>query len=292
MTASTSSLRTASTKGITVEQVSAWVSERPPQQACIPDMRAPALKKIYTKNNETARYTYTDATGHPLFYVVRFEPKALEPKILAPKTFGSEGSTANKPTKMTLPLSYGSQIGAPAEWRFKKYIAPSGAKTPLYNLKELNDRPQAPILIVEGEKTADAAKQIFPEMVVTTWHGGASAVHHSDWTSLKDRKVILWPDNDIAGKSAAQQIQSRCKYAGVKDSMIIELTFEGDQPTLPPKWDLADALPNGLTLEDIKTKVTTTISTLRANLSLNLSGKAPTSTPTTKTMDWDVELGD
>jgi hypothetical protein len=84
---------------------------------------------------------------------------------------------------MTLPLSYGSEVGtdSPATWRFKKYRAPDGSKTPLYNIQELNERPHVPILVVEDEKAAEAVKAIFPEMVVTTWQGGSSAVHLSDW---------------------------------------------------------------------------------------------------------------
>lgn len=194
---------------------------------------------------------------------------------------------------MTLPLSYGSEIGAPAEWRYKKYSAPHGAKTPLYNLNELNERPHVPILVVEGEKAAEAAKAIFPEMVVTTWQGGASAVHLSDWTTLRDREIIIWPDNDLAGKKAAQQVQSRCEYAGEKTVTIIDLEFDGDKPALPPKWDLADALPHGLTVDDIRMKVTTALNALSSKVSRGLGLNTPATTSTnTKTSSFDFELGD
>jgi ATP-dependent exoDNAse (exonuclease V) alpha subunit len=284
-TATPNPIRTASTDAISIELRSSWISHTPPLDNARPDMTTLALKKVYTKNNETVRYTYTDTTGHPLFYVVRFEPKTFKAKTV-------ESKTSIPSSKMTLPLSYGSEIGAPAEWRYKKYISPNGTKTPLYNLKELSDRPQAPILVVEGEKAADAAKALFPELVVTTWQGGSSAVHLSDWTPLQDREVIIWPDNDPAGQKAAEQIQSRCEYAGSKEVTVIDLVFEGDKPSLPPKWNLADALPQGLTLEDVQTKVTTALTGLRAKVNLGLNVKTPTSPSTTQTMDWDFELGD
>ena len=284
-TMNTTVIRTPHPDSISVEHLALWSNQSPPLDKTIPDMASPALKKMYWKYNETAHYTYTDATGHPLFYVVRFEPKALE----------SLNPRPDKQFKMTLPLSYGSEIGdtAPPEWRFKKYIAPNGTKTPLYNLQELHERPQVPILVVEGEKAADAAKQMFPEMVVTTWQGGASAVHLSDWTSLRDREIIIWPDNDSAGLKAAEQIQSRCIYAGAKDAGIVTLEFDSGQPALPPKWDLADAVPQGITVDDIRQKVATTLSTLRSKMSRGLGwSKTPSTSPSTKTSSWDFELGD
>ena len=48
------------------------------------------------------------------------------------------------------------------EW---KWTAPP-APRPLYNLGSLSQRPDAPVLIVEGEKTADAAAKLFPHAVV------------------------------------------------------------------------------------------------------------------------------
>jgi hypothetical protein len=46
---------------------------------------------------------------------------------------------------------------------------------PLYNLSHLIARPDAPVVIVEGEKTADAAAKLFPHAVCITWAGGCKA---------------------------------------------------------------------------------------------------------------------
>ena len=52
----------------------------------------------------------------------------------------------------------------------KKWVSKFPTPRPLYNLSELALRPDSPVLIVEGEKTADAAK-LFPDYVVVTSSG-------------------------------------------------------------------------------------------------------------------------
>ena len=61
---------------------------------------------------------------------------------------------------------------------------------PLYNLTGLWERLDAPVLVVEGEKTSDAAGEIFASHVSTTSMFGAKSPHLSDWTPLKDREVV------------------------------------------------------------------------------------------------------
>jgi Ti-type conjugative transfer relaxase TraA len=200
-------------------------------ESLIPDSKAPApkfgegcLTKLAAYNKETARFTYTNEKGDLLFYVIRLE---------------------NEKGKMTLPLSFGKDIDEP-KWALKKFK--DEAKTPLYNLKELCEHPEKPVLIVEGEKTAEAAKHIFPDMVVTTWNGGAGAPHLSDWSPLKDREAIIWPDNDKVGFKAARAVESLCHDAGVK-------TIQTVQPeNCPEKWDLADKLPSGITKDLVREK--------------------------------------
>ena len=49
------------------------------------------------------------------------------------------------------------------------------------------------MLVVEGEKAADAAKAIFPDMVAVTSQGGSAASNKSDWSSMRGRNVTVWP---------------------------------------------------------------------------------------------------
>lgn len=236
---------------IAPETLSRWISLIPPLDAVSPPTTSPELRKVYRRHKETARYTYTNAEGHPLCYVVRFEPKEVS----------RDGAS-----KMTLPLSYGKDAGegSSPKWRYTKYRAASGEKTPLYNLKALNAQVDAPILIVEGEKTAEAAQILFPEMVVMTWQGGVGAVHHSDWTVLKNRSVVIWADHDTAGIRAAETAKEVCLQAGASQGGCVSLEFE--RGVLPQKWDLADALPEGITLDDIRGKVTDVMASFNIHL--------------------------
>ena len=45
--------------------------------------------------------------------------------------------------------------------------------------------------MVEGEKTADRAGEIFPELVVVTSMHGAKQAMHTDWIPLKGRHVTM-----------------------------------------------------------------------------------------------------
>jgi DNA primase len=125
----------------------------------------------------------------------------------------------------------------------------------LYNLKELVDHPTQPVLIVEGEKTVEAAQQIFPEMVVTSWHGGAGNVSSCNIDVLKHRNVALWPDNDAIGQKARETLAQRCKEIGANSIQMVGLEFGKDHPKLPEKWGLADPLPHRITLDRVRQKL-------------------------------------
>ncbi len=75
---------------------------------------------------------------------------------------------------------------------------------PLYNLDQIAARPADPVLVVEGEKAADAAQTLCPEYVCTTWAGGAQSVKRAELLPLVDRDVTIWPDNDSEGLKAAR----------------------------------------------------------------------------------------
>jgi putative DNA primase/helicase len=106
---------------------------------------------------------------------------------------------------------------------------------PLYNLKGLRDHKDAPVLIVEGEKSQEAAAAALPEYVCMTWAHGTSSVQKSDWSPLhKRREIIIWPDADEPGLKAARQIQRRLPQARI-------LRVEGR----PQGWDVADLVAEG-----------------------------------------------
>ena len=62
------------------------------------------------------------------------------------------------------------------------------------------------MVVVEGEKTAEAAKLLAPDCVVVTWEGGARNVQTTDWSPLAERDVVVVPDADDEGRKAAQEV--------------------------------------------------------------------------------------
>lgn len=81
-------------------------------------------------------------------------------------------------------------------WTDGKGLRTTGAPSVLYGLDQVVSQPDKPILIVEGCKTAQAAGQI-PGFVVVTWPGGTKRADRPDWSPLKDRRVFIYPDDDL-----------------------------------------------------------------------------------------------
>lgn len=135
----------------------------------------------------------------------------------------------------------------PIVWDGKKFITSGfGSGRPLYNSDMIASAPNAPVLIVEGEKAADAAPQYLPEgWVVSTWQGGANAVDQSSWAVLEGHSVVVWPDNDGAGAQAAIEIQNILARHAVPVSIV------GLSPAFPDAWDLGDELPAKVKPENI-----------------------------------------
>lgn len=109
---------------------------------------------------------------------------------------------------------------------------------PLYNLPRISSAPE--IVVVEGEKAADAL--IAQHIDATTAMGGASApMEKTDWSPLKGRKVIIWPDNDAPGKAYAERLKAHLEAEGVVACSILTIP-----PARPEKWDAADAVNEDL----------------------------------------------
>lgn len=126
-------------------------------------------------------WTYRDAAGAVIGHVCRFDMP--------------DGG------KEILPIAWAAN-GDRTAWRWLSF----GKPRPLYGLDRLAAAPGAQVVVVEGEKAADALQALLPGAVVVTWPGGSSAVKYADWTPLTGRKIILWPDNDQAGFAAMMQL--------------------------------------------------------------------------------------
>ena len=146
--------------------------------------------------------------------------------------------------KDVLPQTYCANPSGRQEWRWQSLPTPR----PLYNLDQLAARPDAPVIMVEGEKSATATAKLLPDYVATTWPGGTGQSECFDPAPLTGRSVTCWPDADTdgGGIDAMARVAGRLFEAGVSEVRIIDLP-DG----LPNKWDLADAMPDGWTIETV-----------------------------------------
>ena len=73
---------------------------------------------------------------------------------------------------------------------------PVGLKAglPLYRLPQIAGAEK--VVIVEGEKCAEAVLEAWPDMAVTTYGGGSSSWRKTDWTPLAGKEVSIWADAD------------------------------------------------------------------------------------------------
>lgn len=112
-------------------------------------------------------------------------------------------------------------------------------KRPLFALHRLAKSADAPVLVVEGEKTAVAAQKLFPKYVVTTCPGGVNGFAKGDWNVIRNRTdIVLWPDADKPGRDAMTYVKGRIPQARVVDTS-----------TLPDGWDLADPVPDNISIQ-------------------------------------------
>ena len=143
----------------------------------------------------SATWEYRDAGGRPLAYVCRFDPA--------------------KGRKQFAPLTWSKARG----WQWKAPPEPR----PLYRLDALAARPDALVVLCEGEKSADAAAALLPDMAATATMNGAQAPAKSDLSPLKGRQVFIWPDHDTAGADYARTVAELAHKAGAASVSVLDL---------------------------------------------------------------------
>lgn len=149
---------------------------------------------------------YLKEPGGPVFVIRRFDPPG-ERKQFLPYTW-REG-----------------------KWERLSYPAPR----PIYRLREILARADAEVLIVEGEKACEAAVPYLPDLEVTTWAGGAAVPKSADWSVLRGRRVVIWPDADEPGSKAAAQLAPILLGLGCR-VRVLKVTGK------PEGWDIVDAI--------------------------------------------------
>lgn len=133
-------------------------------------------------------------------------------------------------------------------------------------------RPELPLLIVEGEKCADAADaMLHDELEVNSWSGGGKAVKKTDWSPIAGRDVILWADADgkryKEGHEREGELMPETEQPGMKAMEEIAKLLRGQdnrvtfvnipQPgEVEDGWDIFDLIAAGATKDEVMAWVT------------------------------------
>lgn len=189
----------------------------------IPDDAPQEMPEHYKLGTPSKTWEYKCTNGKLLHYVCRF--------------IDNEGN------KQDRPLTYRKFKDGSCRWAWKGLDAPRS----LYGLDLLAAKPDAPVIICEGEKATDAASELFPDYVAVTSPNGAGSPHKSDWKSLQGRAIIIFPDNDNEGLKYAQRVARILKKLNIVSVSIVQIPDD-----FPEKWDLADALPEGYKFDDLQ----------------------------------------
>ena len=211
-----------------------WVPVTP-----VPEAAGPPPKAHVVRGLPEASWSYRDAAGRLLGVVCRFRT--------------SDGG------KEILPCVWAqrSDTGAQA-WRWLQWAVPR----PLYGLDRMPGREALPVLVVEGEKCADAADVLLGDRyLVLSWPGGGKAVGRVDWSPLAGRTVIIWPDCDAQRDKAGALLPER-RQPGVRTAeaiaallaeqgcgvRIVRIPPPGE---VPDGWDVADMIAQGATADAV-----------------------------------------
>lgn len=200
----------------------------------------------------STRWEYKDREGRTLLFVCRFDP---------------EGER-----KQVVPYSWCKHPDGAERWTWRGITGTK--KRPLYGLDRLAADPEADAIVVEGEKTADAAQRLFGESAIcVTWLGGVETADRANINALAGRRVVLWPDFDSlhepltkaeieAGVDPkSKPLMQLHEQPGVRAMMHLAQALKGVAREVlmvgytvggefPHGWDLADGAGDGWTTEN------------------------------------------
>ncbi len=170
---------------------------------------------------------YRSADGRLLGYVLRAEFPDRE---------------TGRPRKWTPTVTWCVSPEGKRQWCLQHFPEPR----PLLGLDDLHSKPDAPVLLVEGEKCRAAGARAWPQYAVVCWPGGSNGLAKVDWTPLHGRDLVLWPDADVPGHMAMigwrndagdyrPGVAAYATRAGARSIRLI------DTEGRPKGWDIADA---------------------------------------------------
>lgn len=165
-----------------------WQTIVPVPDECLRGMDAAHPFREKHGKTRSTESVYRDEAGRVLGMVVRF-PTSDGGKDDIPRTFGLDKKSGLM------------------EWRWKMWDDPR----PIYGLDTLAAKPDAPVLIVEGEKCKNVAEASgkFDDFAVVSWAGGSNAWKKTDWARLGKRRVVLFPDADAQRQKLTKKEQQQ-----------------------------------------------------------------------------------
>jgi putative DNA primase/helicase len=181
------------------------------------------------------KFTYLDAKSNLLGYVFRWEARGGDRKKFRPVTYWRDANGRSG-------------------WRCKAWPG----MRPLFGLERLAAHPDAIVLLVEGEKTAEAVdrgplahafKWRSKDVIGVTWPGGGAAIKHADFTPLAGREVVILPDGHEAGEKTADEVVDILHRVGVR--LLRRFKAPAEAVHVKDAWDIADAIPPGFEPEGI-----------------------------------------
>lgn len=151
--------------------------------------------------------------------------------------------------KEVLPLTLWKTDTGAVKWRWKSFPDPR----PLFGLDRLAHAPQAQVIVCEGEKKAEALQGLVDAagndaraaIIAIAWPGGCKAFNKADFSALRGRRCVLWPDNDAPGRSAMLGI------AGILHAIDASVKILNIPKNMPQAWDVADMIQEGATLPEV-----------------------------------------
>lgn len=160
-----------------------------------------------------ATWTFRTPEGNPLMYEARYVfAGKKEPRV----------------------FTYGQRPPRDPRWECAHW---EGTDRPIYGLDRIATAKQ--VAIFEGCRKAEIAQKLLDEagmrtVACTAWTGGCRTWIKSDWSTVGNLPIVLFPDHDEPGREAMRLIAKHLHKIAPRDMHMI------DDPTRPDKWDIAD----------------------------------------------------
>ena len=183
-----------------------------PKDAPNPDLQK--LRPEKAVGDPVGIWPYYMASGELAFYTVRWKHK-----------------DPNGPTKKIVrPVTFCKMPNGKSHWACMAMPAPRL----LYNLPML--KKEGIVLVVEGEKCADAVARAWNQLVLA-WSGGAKAWQGTDLSPLAGRDIFLIADADDAGRKAMRELAAHLAELGCAVGLYLP---EGNSGNDVADWIAAD----------------------------------------------------